>query len=315
MAGLSVGGFLLSPLLQFLFDQYGFRGGLLICGGISLNSVAAALLCGDPEKLGPSAETASSKHNARLQSSFEDETNGTLYDEFSSGLCENTEIAVENNAKNFAKSHHSSPELSERGVRELERPTNCNHADGITNGTSPTYSPSNRCQVLEQDDAMSYERTFSFMLKPRFYLVTLTHLAIFNNMATCLTVVVDFAVDCGFPKWNAVLLMTAYSSADFVSRLCSGWVTDKGCMSRSTWTALCLLCWTLALASMPVGHSYYALFVSVVVSGWCNGSTISLVPVLYAEVVHIQNYAVCFGAGSTLVGVGCLLRPLLIGKN
>ncbi|KAH9373812.1 hypothetical protein HPB48_007466 [Haemaphysalis longicornis] len=134
-------------------------------------------------------------------------------------------------------------------------------------------------------------------------------------MATCLTVLVDFAVDCDFPKWNAVLLMTAYSSADFVARLCSGWVTDRGCMSRNSWTALCLLCWTLALAAMPLGRSYYALFVCVIVSGWCNGSTLSLVPVLFAELVHIQHYAVCFGAGSTLVGLGCLLRPLLIGKK
>ncbi|KAL1438150.1 hypothetical protein MTO96_048241 [Rhipicephalus appendiculatus] len=50
MAGLSVGGFVLPPLLQLLFDQYGFRGALLICGGISLNAVPAALLCGDPDK-------------------------------------------------------------------------------------------------------------------------------------------------------------------------------------------------------------------------------------------------------------------------
>ncbi|XP_077559466.1 monocarboxylate transporter 12-B-like isoform X1 [Haemaphysalis longicornis] len=319
MAGLSVGGFLLSPLLQFLFDRYGFRGALLICGGISLNSVAAALLCGDPEEAKPTTETAQENgtpiliHNIRLQTPFEEAENGSLHDEFTGGFPEKANDAIDKHVKNFGKYQDSYVEFRECSYCELEQPRDGIHADGIKNGESAISASLKRCQDPGQDDAVSAEHIFAFMLKPRFYLVTLTHLAIFNNMATCLTVLVDFAVDCGFPKWNAVVLVTVYSSADFVSRLGSGWVTDRGCMSRNSWTALCLLCWTLALAAMPLGRSYYALFVCVIVSGWCNGSTLSLVPVLYVEVVHIQHYAVCFGAGSTLVGLGCLLRPLLIG--
>ncbi|CAN8012494.1 unnamed protein product [Ixodes pacificus] len=41
-AGITVGGLIFPPLAQFLFDEYGTRSGLLLCGAIMLNGVVGA---------------------------------------------------------------------------------------------------------------------------------------------------------------------------------------------------------------------------------------------------------------------------------
>ncbi|KAM7291231.1 monocarboxylate transporter 13-like [Ixodes scapularis] len=51
-AGITLGSFLYPVLVQFLFDEYGTRGGLLLCGGVMLNATAGALL----HRLPPTAQ-------------------------------------------------------------------------------------------------------------------------------------------------------------------------------------------------------------------------------------------------------------------
>ncbi|XP_050039003.1 monocarboxylate transporter 12-like [Dermacentor andersoni] len=316
MAGHSMGGFILPPLLQLLFDQYGFRGALLMCGGISLNAVPAALLCGDPDKPKPpvehsetSDESGFGKVEFREEESIATDLSATFYH-----TSDGVDVLPEKPMKEVVRYKLLSPVLSEKSTCTLGsslkafRTTDLNKEPPLQ-GTAP-----NELSALRQDSAAVTEHNYGFILNPHFYLVTLTHLVVFSNMVTCLTVIIDFAVDCGVPKWDAVLLLQAYSVADVVARLGSGWVTDKRYLSRRAWTALCLLCWAAALASMPQGRSFGALFVCAVVSGWCNGSTLSLVPVLYAEVTDARRYPLCFGAGSSLVGLANLFRPLLIGR-
>ncbi|KAH6936569.1 hypothetical protein HPB50_019179 [Hyalomma asiaticum] len=314
MAGLSVGGFVLPPLLQLLFDQYGFRGALLICGGISLNAVPAAMLCGDPDKQKPPAEPRETSEEIGFGKDQEQvmttDLSATVY-----GSRDSADVLKEKSLKESSRYELLPPVLFDKAVGT---PASCLKDSPMTDiedklplKTTASYGR----QVLGQDSESVTEHNYGFVLNPHFYLVTLTHLVVFTNMVTCLTVIIDFAVDCGVPKWNAVLLVTVYSTADVVARLGSGWVTDKKYLSRRAWTALCLLCWAAALSSMPLGRSFSSLFVCVIVAGWCNGSCLSLVPVLYAEVTDARRYPLCFGAGSSLVGVANLIRPLLIGKS
>ncbi|KAH6930472.1 hypothetical protein HPB50_013993 [Hyalomma asiaticum] len=47
--GFVLGGLLFPPLVQYLFDVYGTRGGLLVFGAVMLNSTAAAFLTSCPK--------------------------------------------------------------------------------------------------------------------------------------------------------------------------------------------------------------------------------------------------------------------------
>uniref|UniRef100_V5GF66 Putative monocarboxylate transporter n=1 Tax=Ixodes ricinus TaxID=34613 RepID=V5GF66_IXORI len=50
-----------------------------------------------------------------------------------------------------------------------------------------------------------------------------------------------------------------------------------------------------------------------VVAGWCNGSTLTLIPVLLMDIVELSEYGVCYGVSSFAVGVLGFLRPSMIG--
>lgn len=274
MAGLSVGGFILPPLLQLLFDHFGFRGALLICGGITLNAVPAALLCGDPEPPKSLVPSTTKHEESNGQSFGKGHITGHEEAHDAWGVCMNTyqiyhkpDGAHENQHTQHVKYEQLSELQSKNTSCGLESPKGAARELYPKGETRLKSTASNRLRVLSPDSKSTTEHTFSFALNPRFYLVTFTHLVVFTNMVTYLTVIIDFAVDCGVPKWNAVLLVPAYSIADVAARLGSGWVTDRKYLSRGSWTALCLLCWALALASMPLGRSFYSLLVCAVLSG------------------------------------------------
>lgn len=156
--------------------------------------------------------------------------------------------------------------------------------------------------------------TLRLLTIPRFYLVVLTHIAMFVNMSTYLTVIVDFATDRNFPKWDAVSLISMYMGADLAARLGGGWITDRKYLSRTTWTSLNLVSWSSVFLLVPACRVYYGQALMSVVSGWCNGCILAMIPVLYSEVTCDDQYAFCFGMGSFVVGIVGLLRPILVGK-
>ncbi|KAM7291220.1 uncharacterized protein ISCGN_027793 [Ixodes scapularis] len=152
-----------------------------------------------------------------------------------------------------------------------------------------------------------------FMARPKFYLVTLTHLAAFANMTTYISVVVDFAEDRGIAKWDAISIISSFTVTDLVARLCSGWITDRKHVSRSTWVSFNFGLWALTLVLMPACSSHPGQMVFAAVYGWTTGCVLTLVPVLYAEVANLDQFAVCFGTGSCIVGAITMLRPVIIG--
>ncbi|KAM7291228.1 monocarboxylate transporter 13 [Ixodes scapularis] len=132
-------------------------------------------------------------------------------------------------------------------------------------------------------------------------------------MSTYSTVTVDFATDRNVSEWNAVLLLMMYAIADLVSRLGSGWFTDKGFLAKSSMMTANLFLWALSLCVMPFCYSFYLHAIQAVVVGWCNGATLILVPVLLMELVNTDKFSECFGVALLISGIPLLLRPVLIG--
>lgn len=128
-----------------------------------------------------------------------------------------------------------------------------------------------------------------------------------------MTVIVDFAVDRGVSKWNAVYLIFAYAVADLLARLGSGWITDRKYLLKSTMMGSHFVMWGASLYMMPLCSQYYCQVALSVLSGWCNGSTLILIGVLFMELVGIDKLGVCFGIATTFAGLLGLSRPSLIG--
>ncbi|KAL1423139.1 hypothetical protein MTO96_021511 [Rhipicephalus appendiculatus] len=131
---------------------------------------------------------------------------------------------------------------------------------------------------------------------------------------TLLTVVVDYAVDRGIPKWEAVSLVTLITAPDLVARFTSGLATDKGVMRKSTMMAACCVGSACSYAMMPSFASYPALAALMVVAGWCNGAAVAHIFVLAAELVDPETFSVCLGIMNFIAAFALLERPLMIGK-
>ncbi|KAL1438149.1 hypothetical protein MTO96_048240 [Rhipicephalus appendiculatus] len=154
---------------------------------------------------------------------------------------------------------------------------------------------------------------FSFLALAKYYVVVLSKAAIVINAMTFSTVIIDYAMDHGINRWRALTLISAYTGMDLTARLTSGWITDRKFLSRKALMAFCMTVWAAANFSFAFGDSYVVLVIVSGVAGWCNGSTLPLIPVLYMEVVDIGHFSVAYGLSSFLVGLTGLPRPALTG--
>nr|XP_037277254.1 uncharacterized protein LOC119170247 [Rhipicephalus microplus] len=160
---------------------------------------------------------------------------------------------------------------------------------------------------------LAAKELFSFLALAKYYVVVLSKMVIVMNSMTFSTVIIDFAMDHGINRWRALTLISAYTGMDLTARLTSGWITDRKFLSRKALMAFCMTVWAAANFSFAFGDSYVLLVIVSGVAGWCNGSTLPLIPVLYMEVVDIGRFSVAYGLSSFLVGLTGLPRPALTG--
>ncbi|KAL3223720.1 hypothetical protein MRX96_027186 [Rhipicephalus microplus] len=152
-----------------------------------------------------------------------------------------------------------------------------------------------------------------FLKNPKFYVVAYSLGQIWYLNTTLLTVVVDYAVECGVPKWNAVSLVTFITVPDLVCRFVSGPITDKGLLRKSTMMALCLTANGIAHSLLPLFASYHALAVLSAAAGTCNGIAVTHIFVLCGELVDPAVFSLCLGAANFVAAFALLERPLMIG--
>ncbi|CAN7938394.1 unnamed protein product [Ixodes hexagonus] len=336
-AGMTISGLIFPPLVQFLLDKYGPKGMYLITGAVMLNAAAGALLQRippeTPQKPGlvldedekreiSFDETFSEK--CGLRECANDLAGATLSPEDECSLTQ--ESFLRKNEK--TEGEHDLPDVvgtkislcskpgtknslgyweqTESHGKECFSPYHERGTDGDLQEKTPIYgatSTRNRGKVILP----------TYLRLPKFYAIALACSVILFNMTTYLAVVVDFATDRKVSKWNAVFLLMVYAFADLVSRLGSGWVTDKGFLKKSTMMATNLFLWAVSLCLMPFCYAFYLHVIQAVIVGWCNGATLILVPVLLMELVNTDKFSESFGVATLLAGLPLLPRPLLIG--
>lgn len=279
-AGPTFASIVYPPLVQLLFEQYGLRGSLLLFGGIMMHATAGAFL-----QMEPNPRKTSSSYRVVPRDPLPEDTECSKLD--SADKLKDEETPALNPPDCGAYFEHGTS-ASDTTVR-LE--TGWRHLAGVPN----------------------IKRNVSVLLEPMFYLICASFASVLFTMTTYLTVVVDFAVDYGVSRINAVLLISAYSMADLVARLGSGWISDRGFVSRGNMMALNFLVGGLSLFAMPVFTTYSGQVAMAVVYGWATGCTMILVSVLLTEHIGLDRLPVSFGVTSFVAGALCLSRPPLIG--
>lgn len=294
-AGFVLGGLVFPPLAQWLLDEYGLRGSLLLCGAVMLNSTAAATLTKAPR---PTAVRRASASRA--------ETSPPLFED---------------------PTECPSSDLNQRSLSEpLESARLCLH-EGVPEGTTPlersgheatsTWKKLSRlCGDVSPSDSGkrgTVAMCLAFLKLPRFYILAYSAGQLWFLATTLLTVVVDFAVERGLPKWHAVSLVTFLTAADLVARFVSGLLADKAHVSKSALMALHFFANASSYTLMVHFPSYAALAAIASVTGWCNGALVNYCYVLLAELVEPEAFGLCMGVSNFIAAFALLERPLVIG--
>ncbi|CAN7998562.1 unnamed protein product [Ixodes hexagonus] len=331
-AGFTIGGLVFPPLAQLFFDRYGLRGGFLLCGALMLNAAAGALLQRGSRPVPVSTsdgQTRDDPHNIRTLQEGSHKTDNSCIAELSTGLLpKSVQTASKyDQAINYEdinvlldlsiKDEDINVLLSPRGTvkfgplsaqtMELKKP--------VVPATEYRSDPSTAVHRLIPQSTLQNRiiRLLSFLAIPKFYVIIFSFTQLLISITTYLTVIVDFAMDRDIPKWNAVLLITIFAAADMVSRLGSGWITDKGFLRRSSMMTLHFLLSTTTLCLLPLCYSYSLNVLASVILGWCNGAIMILIPVFLMELVDTSKFSVCYGTAAFLAGLPLLVRPAIIG--
>ncbi|KAM7291234.1 monocarboxylate transporter 9-like [Ixodes scapularis] len=323
-AGVTLGSFLYPPLVQFFFDEYGTRGGLLLCGGVMLNATAGALLHRVPPSPQQKPVAPFGKASPQLDCPMNHDTSRIIPQDISLKRSSN----ISPNDELFASEVGDCLEEKDlTACTDLADAEVASHLlkKGDARSLRQVGVPDDRCMTVErlllkQRDGASKPipvnmntGLVSFLWIPKFYLITFSQAQIVTNMFTYLTVIVDLAMDRNIPKWDAVFLLFFYATADLLARIGSGWVTDKGTLKRSIMMALNFLLWSTSLFLMPLCYSFYLHALLSLLAGWCNGATFIIIPVLLMEHVGVEKFSVCFGTSCILCGPPLLVTPWMIG--
>lgn len=335
-AGFTIGGFIFPPVIQLLTDKYGVRGALLLCGALMLNSVAGALLQRTP----PQVQTQPAEQSSSADDDVNDRTcslegarkgdvviakpdqregtheEGPLFNggDFRRAVVDPDTSARENECSQIVPS--TTEGCDEDSAADDDEVVAKSPMLSIDSSSSPKVlirSPVQLDKLKVNTRRPRSKHLLSFLLLPDFYLITFSLTVILFNMTTYMTVIVDFAVDREIAKWDAVYLIFAYAVPDLLARLGSGLITDRKYLLKSTMMGSHLALWGTALYLMPICRPYACQVVLSALSGWCNGSTLILIAVLFVELVGVDKLGVCFGIGTLVAGLTGLLRPSLIG--
>ncbi|XP_067128920.1 monocarboxylate transporter 12-like [Centruroides vittatus] len=156
----------------------------------------------------------------------------------------------------------------------------------------------------------SLRKVFHFIM---FHVIWIT-VAIYSvTNIIFLTVMIDYAMDCGIPQKNAVYILSVVSISEFSARLCCGLVVDAGWLKRETVITLCFLIDAVLFSITPICSTYIGLLVIALCLGFVNSSLTLNVSALFAEYLGLKNLPLGYGTGRGLTAFIHFSSPSIIG--
>ncbi|XP_042142639.1 uncharacterized protein LOC8025101 [Ixodes scapularis] len=155
--------------------------------------------------------------------------------------------------------------------------------------------------------------TVRVFVSPMFYLDSLSLGVQVYAMTTFFQVYVDLAQDKGIEASQAIFLMHVYSISDFVVRVVSGVIVDRGYVELETVIMLSFLGCVLACEAVAWSTSLAHLLLSSFVYGASAAIVLSLAPSLIISDFKGQPVPVVLGGMMFFSGLLLLTRPVLVG--
>ncbi|GFS67866.1 hypothetical protein NPIL_70191 [Nephila pilipes] len=327
LAGVSVAGFVLSPIVSGLLDAYGLNGTFLVLSALMMNMLPAALLLRVP----------------KANVSKNDKFNRIEYDS------KNKEVCFKKVSKNYSeikpgihvckedldpeKSSHTPliesrndkkdllTEINGRAETNLETvstvvtrvvETKPSSDDNDTNnaldesskqhrsaeGSSHKQSSNSNCNLKKQN---SCAQSFSIFLDPAFVLISVPR-CISNFFFLMLpTIIIDFSRDKNLTKSESLYILMTFSGCDLFGKICLGWITDGKYVSTNNYATICFCIISGSLAFMTWSDGFVMMLIGVVGISLCVGTLSPTFPALVGQYIAKEKQTMAIASSLILM--------------
>ncbi|XP_067659780.1 monocarboxylate transporter 12-like [Haliotis asinina] len=303
LSGNSLGNSIFPPMVNFLLDEYGVRGSMLILTGLTMNTLVGGALFRPLSSFGKVTEGLTTTRNDRKKKDQEN----------TGEECEDNEdtVTVRDDSLTF------------RPISEEKAKNNQNVHKSIR-----ANSPSSN--ELQQDSAWNNKESkqrkgagmcikhafsgfdFSLFKQPKFLMfVTVAYFGIVLKLV--LAYLPAFVVEKGFPQAEAAFLLTVSGVLDFFSRLAAGFIADLKYLKVNHLMAIGLLISGTTTMFTSYYNAYILLVVYSVIVGLFGGVFHCLMPVAIIDFMGLDNMPRVFGFVSVFYGLAVSVTHPIIG--
>ncbi|KAK3791988.1 hypothetical protein RRG08_035476 [Elysia crispata] len=326
-SGVGAGTFVLVPLVQFLFDTYGFTGGFLVLSAICLHTLVMAMLSRPlylhykftgqksqysnmkekPERTEMVrfsekvvAANSACTNSARLQNDvciYQDTD-----EEASQDLMQHKQAAVHIHHKKFPNSP-TSHQTTE---------------SGFWKSTLDILFPRENLHRSFEGHKKQKTRLFHFaLLRDPAFLGLCFSIGVFTAAFKAVFAFLPaLAQSCGLTSSQAVFILSISGAVDTVGRILFGFLLDRSFVRKRRLAVYCCLLFLLAVvsASMPsLGGNFVGLCVTSSLFGLLAGVLASQKSVICVDLLGAERMPNAFGILLLFQAIGMGLGPLLFG--
>ncbi|GBN87505.1 hypothetical protein AVEN_48315-1 [Araneus ventricosus] len=148
-----------------------------------------------------------------------------------------------------------------------------------------------------------------------FLLISISRLAHFITFVPVLPTIEDFLVEKGLPKSDGQYGVISLSVGDFIGRMFTGWVTDRGYLSLPNFMAIIMFFQFFSTVTLPVISNRCMRFIALSIFGLLQGSIFVRHPVLISNYMDKHEQPFAMGCLSFFSGIFACVLPFYIGLS
>ncbi|GFY69077.1 hypothetical protein TNIN_151111 [Trichonephila inaurata madagascariensis] len=336
LAGISMAGFFLSPIVTALLDRYGLAGTYLVLSAIVLNSLAASLLIKVPSQ----NYSENTKNISEICTSYDGTVTKDLKDSDNQHPrnshayeCINNVTAITNqdltsgSKESFSaiQNEASIPQEKLQSISTKMSPVSVGEFQNVSRNKGENCKMSNFLdesnknvgEVCLSDDSKSKitsprpksasnkikscVHAFNIFLDPIFLFISLSRCIVIFFLLVIPTIIIDFSKDKNLSKNQSLFILMSFSGFDLIGKVGLGWITDGGYITVTKYTCICFCIMSASLAFMTWSNGFAMILIGVAGVSMCSGTLAPAFPVLVSKFMEKEKHTMAISSSMVMM--------------
>ncbi|XP_004930921.1 monocarboxylate transporter 12 [Bombyx mandarina] len=311
VCGSGLGTFLFAPITSVLISNYGWRGAMVIIGGLILNCIPLGLMFRPvPERpRTPVTEPMLQKQNkSPLKKS-----QSTEQIVRANGKTDNGDVARLTLSQPALNKHHEPKQPHSRhGSGIMNRPDVLYQGSMTSLARFRAPSPERVIAPAESKSILSEMLDFSLLVDPIFILFAI------SNFLTSIGFYIPYVYTVPMSKSmgieNPAFLISIIGASNLIGRIILGFISDKPWVNRLMAYNLSLTIAGISTAMAMICWEFWGLALYATVFGFTIGAYVGLTSVVLVDLLGLEKLTNAFGLLLLFQGVASLIGPPLAGR-